>query len=117
MIYNETFERDGVGHGPFRVLVATNVMARILEKPDDITVYTLIAQLNPDENPLPALEDMDPEEADGIVERSHDQTVRRWGDENSDSGFNDWLYQASPALYHQLLRLDVIARTEFEDEN
>ena len=36
MIYNETFERDGVGHGPFRVLVATNVMARILEKPDDI---------------------------------------------------------------------------------
>ena len=36
MIYNETFERDGVGHGPFRVLVATNVMARILGKPDDI---------------------------------------------------------------------------------
>ena len=67
MIYNETFERDGVGHGPFRVLVATNVMARILEKPDDITVYTLIAQLNPDESPLPALEDMDPEEADGMM--------------------------------------------------
>ena len=36
VIYNETFERDGVGHGPFRVLVATNVMARILGKPDDI---------------------------------------------------------------------------------
>lgn len=34
--YNETFEREGVAHGPFRVLVATNVMARLLGKPDDL---------------------------------------------------------------------------------
>ena len=31
------------------------------------TQLAQIAQLNPDENPLPALEDMDPEEADGIM--------------------------------------------------
>lgn len=36
LVYNETFEREGVAHGPFRVLVATNVMARLLGKPDDI---------------------------------------------------------------------------------
>lgn len=36
IVYNETFERAGVAHGPFRVLVATNVMAKLFGKPDDI---------------------------------------------------------------------------------
>lgn len=83
---------------------------------DDGRTYSQFEGLNPDEEPLPALEDMDPNDAGGIVLENHDKTVRLWGDENSDSGFNDWLYQASPALYHQLVRLDVIGRAEQEQD-
>lgn len=83
---------------------------------DDARNYSQFEQLNPDEHPLAPMEDMHPDDADGIILQSHDVTVRFWGDENSDSGFNDWLCQASPALYHQLVRLDVIGQSEFEGQ-
>ncbi len=53
----------------YRILVACDVVANLFGHSEQVfdTVYTMIAQLNPDENPLPALEDMDPEEADGIM--------------------------------------------------
>lgn len=36
IVLNETFEREGVDHGPFRVFVATNVVAKMFEADDDI---------------------------------------------------------------------------------
>lgn len=36
IVLNETFEREGVAHGPFRVFVATDVMAKLFGKEDDI---------------------------------------------------------------------------------
>lgn len=79
---------------------------------DDARNYFDFASLNPDSEQVDFSE-MDQEEVDTICAQP-ERVIRVSGDENSDNGFNNWLFYDAPVLYRELLAMDMIAPVEVE---
>lgn len=80
---------------------------------DDARNYFDFASLNPQTDPVDLSEIYGDERDTICAQREH--VVRISGDENSDNGFDHWIYYDAPVLYRELVAMDIIAVVQGED--
>lgn len=80
---------------------------------DDARNYFDFAPLNPETEPVD-VDDLDRDELDTLCAQ-RGRVIRISGDENSDNGFDQWIFYEAPVFYRELFAMDIIGFVEGED--